>query len=167
MSRQQPGVIVAGGLVDEDPAMLAIRLVEESVVAERWDSRTWKDTFVDYTLDHRARLPASFRDNGGTTGDVDAIDPVLPLAHSQRRNLKRLRTRIQLAPGSSGRVVHHVRRALAHGRRRNRGAGADRWTCEVGDDAAVLDREQRRAALQHARAMRDHHHGAAAHQSSD
>src|SRR5258707_201046 len=115
MSRQQAGVAVAGGLVDEDPAMLPVRFLEKSVVAERWDSSTRKDPFVDRALDQRARVATAFRDNGRTAGDIDAIDLVLPLPHSQRSNLKRLCTRIQLAPGSSGRVVHHVRRPPAHG----------------------------------------------------
>src|SRR5205823_4142182 len=127
---------------DEDPAMLPIRLLEKSVVAERWDGSTWKDPFVDRALDQRALLPAAFGDNSGTAGDVDAIDLVLPPPHSQRSNLERLRTRIQLAPGLSGRVVHHVRRSLAHGGRHKRRAGADQRPCDVGDDAAVLDRKE-------------------------
>src|SRR5438128_12678868 len=100
MSRQQAGIAVADGLVNEDPAMLPIRLLEKSVVAERWDGSTWKDPFVDGALDQRTFLPTAFGDNGRTTGDVDAIDLVLPPPHSQRSNLERLHTRIQLAPGS-------------------------------------------------------------------
>ena len=67
MSRQQAGIAVADGLVDEDPAMLPIRLLEKSVVAERWDGGTWKDPFVDRSLDQRALLPTAFGDNGADT----------------------------------------------------------------------------------------------------
>src|SRR6059036_670454 len=104
MSRQQPGVAVANSLVDENPAMLPVRFLEKSVVTERWDRNTWKNPFVDRALDERPCLQPAFGDHGGTTFEIDAIDLVLPLPHSQRSNLEWLRTRVQFAPGSSGRV---------------------------------------------------------------
>src|SRR5438876_7565423 len=167
MPCQQAGVAVADSLVDENPAMLPVRFLEKSVVTERWDGNTWKDPFVHRALDQRALLETALGDHTRTTGEVDAIDLVLPLPHSQRSNLEWLYTRVQLAPGTSGRVIHHVRRPLAHGGRRQRQTGAGWRTCRVGNDAAVFDRQDCRAAVQHARAMRDDQHGAAAHQSFD
>src|SRR5438093_7183863 len=115
MSRQQAGVAVADGLVDENPAMLPIRLLEKPVIPERGNGSTWKHPLVHRTLDERAFPPTAFGDNGRMTGDVDAIDPVLPLPHPQRSNLDRLRMRIQFAPGLRGRVIQHVRWPVAHG----------------------------------------------------
>src|SRR5437867_8553703 len=147
MFRQKAGVAVAGGLVDEDPAMLPIRLLEKSVVAERWNGSKWKDPFVDRALDQRALLPTAFGDHGRMISDVDPVDLVLPLPHPQRSDLERLRTRVELAPGSSGRVAHHVRRWLAHGGRRNRRPGAELRTCYGVDDTAVLDVKDWREGL--------------------
>src|SRR5437762_13240797 len=102
MSRQKAGVGVAAGLVDEDPAMLSIGLLEKPVEAERWDGSKWKDPFVDRALDQCGLLRGPFGDDGRTPGDVDPIDLVLPLPYSERSNLERLRTGIESAPGLSG-----------------------------------------------------------------
>src|SRR5438105_11977667 len=119
MSPQEVRVVVADGFVHEDPAMLAILLLEKPVVAERRNCSMWKNPLVDRALDQGGLLPAAFGDHGGArpTGDVEAVDLVLPLPDSQRSNLQRRRVRIELVPGLSGRMAHHVRWSPAHGGR--------------------------------------------------
>src|SRR5436309_1046497 len=89
MSPQEARVVVADGFVHEDPAMLTILLLEKPVVAERRDSSMGKKPLVDRALDRGGLLAAAFGDHAGArpTGDVEAVDPVLPPPDPQGSNL--------------------------------------------------------------------------------
>ena len=93
MCGQQARVVVADGLVHEDPAMLAIRLLDKPVEAERWDGSTWKDDLVDGALDQRGLSSALLGDDGGATRNSDPVDLVLTPAYFQRSNQERLDVR--------------------------------------------------------------------------
>src|SRR5204863_1950906 len=108
MAREKARIAVSGRLVDEDPAMLSVRLFDEPVVLEGRNRGTRKDPLVHRTLDGSAFSATPLGDDDGAAGEVDAIDLVLPLPHPQRRNLQRPRSRIQLTPRSRGGVIHHV-----------------------------------------------------------
>src|SRR5436309_16063164 len=48
---EQLRVLGAGGLLQEEPAILGVQVLEGPVVAERWDRETGKNLLVDGALD--------------------------------------------------------------------------------------------------------------------
>src|SRR5207244_12145895 len=104
---EQVRIVGTAGFLHEEPTGRGVRLVDESVVAERWDLEAGQNVLVNGALYPSDGRPAPLRDDG-RSALANAVEPVhtaLPFAHPQRRDRQRLGARIQLAPRPNGRMA--------------------------------------------------------------